>query len=102
MPILNRDEFLDKIKGYIGENSDDKSLTFLEDMTDTYDNLAKLSTEAANWKSKYEENDKTWRDKYRDRFYNTDRDAENENDNEDSGMESKMLTFEGLFKKGGK
>lgn len=103
MAILNRDEFLDKIKGYIGESSDDKALSFLEDMTDTYDSMAQLSKDGSEWKTKYEENDKEWRNKYKERFYSTnDVDAENYNDHEDTGHESKPLTFEGLFNKGGK
>lgn len=99
MAVLNRDEFLDKIKGYIGESSDDKALSFLEDMTDTFDTMYNASHEEISWKQKYEENDASWRDKYRKRFYDDDA-ADNSKKELDEG-EPKTLTFAGLFKQGG-
>lgn len=99
MAVLNRDEFLSTIRQYIGEGSDDKSLSFLEDMTDTYDSMYNLTKEETSWKAKYEENDANWRNKYRERFYSNETNDEPE---DESGGETKILTFADLFTKGGK
>jgi len=101
MAQLGRDDFLSRIREYIGEASDDKSISFLEDMTDTFDNLSQLSQEGATWKTKYEQNDAEWRKKYIDRF-NSPAGNDNNNDNDDGGGERKILTFADLFKEGGK
>lgn len=44
-------------------NTDDK-IGFIEDLTDTVN----AGSENLNWKEKYENNDKEWREKYRRRF----------------------------------
>lgn len=103
MAQLERDAFLSRIKEYIGEAYDDKSISFLEDMTDTFDSLSQLSQEGATWKTKYEQNDADWRKKYIDRFNSpAGNDNDNNNDNDDGGGEIKILTFADLFKEGGK
>ena len=52
-----------------------------------------------DWKSKYEENDKQWREKYRDRFFNADGDGNKPLDEEPP----KPMNFDDLFtvEKGG-
>ena len=68
--IRTKEELLDGIKELIGENEDDKSLSLLEDVTDTFDDFKTKTSDSTDWKTKYEENDKEWRKKYRDRFFN--------------------------------
>lgn len=61
-------ELIETVKTRIGDNPDDDSVAFLEDITDTltdYDNKTKDST---NWKEKYNELDKSWKQKYIERF----------------------------------
>lgn len=61
-------ELIDTVKTRIGDNPDDDSVAFLEDITDTltdYDNKTKDNT---NWKEKYNELDKSWKQKYIERF----------------------------------
>lgn len=76
-------ELIEVVKTRIGDNPDDDSITFLEDITDTltdYDNKTKDNT---NWKEKYDELDKSWKQKYIERFsdgVNEDLDEENEDD----------------------
>lgn len=53
------EELINRITG-----TDDESLSLIEDITDTINSYE----EAEDWKSKYEENDKEWREKYRARF----------------------------------
>ena len=64
--------FLDElIKTHIGEKTDDETLKLLEDYSDTLDDYEKrISGDGTDWKAKYEENDKAWREKYQARFFN--------------------------------
>ena len=65
MAILTSDQMLEKIKGIIGDNNSDETLTFLEDVQETVNSFA----DNDNWKVKYEQNDAEWRQRYRDRFF---------------------------------
>lgn len=70
MAIKTRDELLESIKARVGENTDDETIAFLEDVTDTLtDYEEKAKGDGVDWKNKYEENDKMWRQKYTERFF---------------------------------
>lgn len=69
MAVKTLEDLFASFKEYIGENTDDHALAMLEDMSDTYDDLSNKINKAEVWKSMYEENDRVWREKYRDRFY---------------------------------
>jgi hypothetical protein len=73
MAILNKETFLNRIKERIGEDTSDEAISFMEDMTDTFNELESKATNAdkEDWKSKYIENDKMWREKYKSRFFDT-------------------------------
>lgn len=70
--VRSKDELLEDVKTIIGDSTDDNSLSFLENVSDTIDDLISKASDTEDWKSKYEENDKEWRKKYQERFYNTD------------------------------
>lgn len=67
--ILNKEEFLNCLKERLGDATDDSSIKFLEDMTDTYNDLESKSADKEDWKGKYDELDKSWREKYKSRFF---------------------------------
>ena len=72
MAILSREELNKRIKERIGEDTSDEAIQLIEDINDTYDSLNKgngANDDGEDWKSRYEENDKMWRQKYRDRFF---------------------------------
>ena len=70
MAVKTREEILESFKSRLGENPDDESISFLEDVTDTLDNFEKRANgDGTDWKSKYEENDANWRKKYTERFF---------------------------------
>ena len=72
MAVLKKDEFFAAIKARIGDDSSDETIKFLEDMTDTYNDLNnKAGDSGEDWKAKYEQNDKEWRERYKNRFYST-------------------------------
>lgn len=71
MAVKTREELLKSIKARVGDNTDDETIAFLEDVTDTLtDYEEKVKGDGVDWKNKYEENDKMWRQKYTDRFFN--------------------------------
>ena len=71
MAILNRDEFFNRLHGRLGDDTSDESISFLEDMTDTYNSLEnRANGDGEDWKRKYEELDESWKKRYRHRFFN--------------------------------
>lgn len=89
---MTRDEILSQCREIIGERNDDSVLNFLENLSDT------LEADSIDWQKKYNELDTSWREKYKDRFFNT----SNKTDEviEDKGNDETQLTFENLFKEG--
>lgn len=88
MAIRTTDELLNMIRDRTGDSDDD--LTFLEDVSDTLTSLS----ESENWKEKYETNDAEWRTRYKERFFNKEKD-DTENDTEDDTNYKK--TYDDLF-----
>ena len=64
MAILSRDQLMQIIQSKLTLSDDD--LTILENITDTINEYEEKDKE--DWKTKYEENDKQWRERYRARF----------------------------------
>lgn len=106
--VLKKEEIMEQVKGIIGENTDDASLKFLEDLSDTMDDLnTKATGDGVDWKTKYEENDKEWRNKYQSRFFTGAPDGEGDdgkNDltdptplDDDEGEDDEPKHFEDLF-----
>ena len=73
MAVKTREEILAEVKARVGEQTDDETIAFLEDVTDTLSDLeTKANGDGTDWKAKYEENDAEWRKKYTERFYSSD------------------------------
>lgn len=91
MAKLSKDELIEKVRKYVGDRTDDETIEIIEDISDSID-----SSNADEWKQKYEENDKMWRDKYISRFVEKKEDdldtpTEHEED------EKEYNSFEDLF-----
>lgn len=100
MSVLNRDEFFSQIKAHIGDSTSDESIQFLENISDTYNELEnKAKGDGKDWKAEAERIDNEWRAKYRDRFFNPNANDNDNDDDKDSEL-PKKLTFENLFKEG--
>lgn len=67
--IRTKDDLLSIIKERIGEGTSDADISLIEDINDTYTDLETRVSEAGDWKAKYEENDASWRNKYKERFF---------------------------------
>lgn len=94
MAKLSKDELIEKVKKYVGDRTDDETIEILEDISDSID-----SSDADEWKKKYEENDKMWRDKYISRFFEKNaKENEDSTDEDDDDDEKEYKTFEDLFK----
>jgi hypothetical protein len=109
MARLTKNEFMDKVKALIGDRDDDEALSFLEDCNDT------ITDSKDEYKEKYEtavkekeELDKQWRTKYKERFYQSDDQANKDKDKEkdkdlftdktDKQLEAENTTIDSLFK----
>ena len=111
---LTKKEFMEKLKTIIGDKDDDDTLSFLEDCNDTLGE----SDAGSDWEEKYnklleEKNDldKSWRAKYRERFFsfsdddkdkNTDpaKRAHDKEDEPDPEEEANKVRFDDLFNDG--
>lgn len=101
MAIRSYEEIMEQIQKRLGDDSSDEALSFVEDISDTLKQNAK--EQAEDWKAKFEENDKMWREKYRNRFFNKGEDKEFEKDvtgtpePEPIPEDNSPTTFEELF-----
>lgn len=91
MAKLSRDELLEKVKAYVGERTDDETIEIIEDISDSFD-----TSDADEWKKKYEDNDKMWRDKYVSRFYDK-KEEELETPTEHEEVEKEYNSYNDLF-----
>lgn len=98
MPFVNKEEMLNKIRGILPDDTTDESLSLIGDISDTYDEYETKVKGNTDWKQKYEENDKNWREKYRDRFYNGNKNKDEEEVFEnDEDQEVKIKSYSDLF-----
>lgn len=91
MAVKTVDEIMKKVSEIIGEDDSDEAIGFIEDISDTLESFS--NTE--DWKTKYEENDKKWREKYRDRFFTSKEEVKEDDIEEPEEKEKKK--FEDLF-----
>lgn len=92
MAVRAIEEIMESIKTRVGDSTEDADLKFLEDVTDTLSDLKSKTENQEDWKTKYEENDKQWREKYRDRFFEKKEEQEEKKEEPEAPK-----TFEDLF-----
>lgn len=98
MAVRTHDEIMQAIKDRFADDTSDETLQFIEDISDTIN--SSVANDNTDWKTRFEENDKMWRQKYKDRFFN----GGGENDAEilgevhnDAPEETEPTEFEDLF-----
>lgn len=91
MAKLSKEDLLEKVRNYVGDRTDDETVEILEDISDSID-----TTDADEWKQKYEDNDKMWRDKYISRFFDK-KEEELETPSEHEEEEKEYNSYEDLF-----
>lgn len=98
MAIISKEELINKVNALIGDRDDDESISLIEDITDSINDYETKLNESGDWKSKYEENDKEWRKRYKERFMTPSQKAEEEEIEETQDDTVVTLTkFEDLF-----
>ena len=85
MARLSQNEFMEKLKTFIGDRTDDEAISFIEDCKDT------ITEDKDEWKNKYDalvkekdDLDKEWRKKYTDRFFSSDTHNDDNNNNNEN------------------
>ena len=70
MAILSREDYFNRLHERVGDDTSDEGISFLEDMTDTFNDLETRSTkDSEDWEKKYHDLDETWKKRYQHRFY---------------------------------
>lgn len=107
MAILNQEEFFNRLHERLGTDTSDESITFMEDMTDTYNDLVKRANDNnGDWERKYHELDESWKAKYKHRFFSGSNGGNpnypmgnNDDGSEEDTYDPESVTFKNLFKK---
>ena len=99
--ILKKDEFMEKLKLLTEGKTDDETLKIIEDFNDTINAVNTDSEEVEAIKEEYEQKladlDTSWREKYKDAFFNGVEEKEELKEPEDP-EEKEPETYEDLFK----
>lgn len=95
MAVKTREELLESIRARVGEQTDDETIAFLEDVTDTLNDFeTRANGNGENWEQRYKDNDAEWRKKYTERFFS----GEPTEPPKKEPTETNPKTFEDLFK----
>lgn len=96
MAIRTKEEILNAIKDKV-EGTDIDIVEIFEDISDTFDSFENKDME--DWKTKYEENDRMWKDKYISRFLNNEVEENIEDTSSEATVEEvEPKTYDDLFK----
>ena len=74
MARKSKNELIDSFSAIIGENNSDEAISFLEDLSDSFDD--ELQANYDKLKADYDALDASWRDRYIKRFKNIDEDPD--------------------------
>lgn len=97
MAVRTREEILESIRARVGEQTDDETIAFLEDVTDTLTDFeTRANGDGEDWEQRYKDNDAEWRKKYTERFFSGEPKVKKLEPNDDE--DTKPKTFEDLFK----
>ena len=102
MAFLGRDDFFKRIHDYIPDATSDNDISFLEDITDTYNDMDnRANSQGEDWEKKYNELNETWKKRYQHRFYNGPSNyvpKEQDENKVDGRPNGETITVEDLFK----
>lgn len=91
MIIAGREDYIKRVSEYVGDRSEDVDLSFIEDMSDTYDSISTQSAEIERLRAENAD----LRQKYKERFSGS---RAPEDDKPEEVEELPKRTFEDLFK----
>lgn len=88
--IKTKEELLAEIKAYIGERTDDETVSLVENVTDTLSDMEKNG----NAEARVKEVEDMWRAKYMERFFDGDKEEKITEVKEDEETEEKARSEE--------
>lgn len=68
MAVLNKEQFFDRLSEMFAERNDDEAISFIEDMSDTY-NALEANGSKTEWEERYKKLNESWKEKYKRRFF---------------------------------
>lgn len=83
--VKTKEEMLAEIKAYIGDRTDDETVSLVENVTDTLSDMEKNG----NAEARVKEVEDMWRAKYMERFFDGDKEKKNIEVEEDEETEEK-------------
>ena len=95
MAVKKKEELMEALRQRIGEDTSDEALSLIEDFNDTMEQYEKSNSDSTDWKTKYEENDAQWRQRYKDRFFSK---ADDDEDSTEEEEKTVPMNFSDLFK----
>lgn len=94
MAVRTSEELMEVLKEKFDDSDD--SLKVIEDFSDTFKEYESKIGE--DWKTKYEQNDAEWRQRYRERFFSSPVEVKEEQKEHIKEEDVKVRTFDELFK----
>ena len=104
MAVLTREQFMEKLNTLTDGKTDDATLSMIQDFSDTFKSLEeKEDVEAVqgDYEAKLKSLDETWRNKYRDAFFNGAEEKKDEEEEEEEEEKEEPHKYEDLFKEEG-
>lgn len=100
MSVLSKQELFDKVHSFIGDDTSEDAISFMEDVTDTYNELENRKVgDGVDWKKKYEDNDAAWKAKYTHRFFSSDGGNYDERMDNANPITAENISINDLFKR---
>lgn len=95
--VKTKEEMLAEIKAYIGDRTDDETLSLVENVTDTLSDMEKNG----NAETRVKEVEDMWRAKYMERFFDGDKEKKNieveEYEETEEKDKSEEITIDDLY-----
>ena len=97
--LMKLEEFIKIVHDFIGDDTSEKALKFVDDVTDAFNSAVTDKTvDNEDWHKKYDELNETWRKKYMHRFFGGDVNFDNDEDEEvTKERTAETITTDDLF-----
>lgn len=101
---MNLEDFIKIVHDFIGDDTSERALKFVDDITDAFTTVANNTTDdGEDWHAKYDELNESWRKKYMHRFFNGEVIGDNtqsaDDDDIDVHVTPETVTTDDLFDK---
>jgi hypothetical protein len=97
---MKLEEFIKIVHDFIGDDTSEKALKFVDDVTDAFNSaVTDSTTDNEDWQKKYDELNESWRKKYMHRFFGGDVNFDNDGKDEEVVEErtAETITTDDLF-----